>query len=204
MEATFPTLLVAGRPTTKCLRACAQCDHIPSAPQSQGEQQRVFDISNTNFSITPGAGDIDYDLAIVYVQGLEPGACESVLNPSVTVFNVGQQMVSAFAGVMSFDGAAPLVVNWTGSLASGEGVDVAFCEGEPCVTLADGSHVANASVQLTGITDENASNDAYTTNFSHLVRNGCDVDHCHGQLPWRNHMGRDGLQRNGVGRWPLR
>ena len=82
------------------------------------------------------------------------------------MFNVGQQAVTAFSVSLSFDGAAPLVVNWTGSLASGEGVDVEFCENGPCVALADGDHVANASVQLAGATDENASNDDYTANFT--------------------------------------
>ena len=186
---TFPTLLVAGTPNDGNASVL-----VPNVTTSQARlkvkasNNVFFDISNANFSITPGAGDIDYDLAIVTVQGLEPGACESVLNPSVTVFNVGQQVVSAFAVSLSFDGAAPLVVNWTGSLANGEGVDVAFCEGEPCVTLADGSHVANASVQLTGFTDENASNDAYTNNFS--TSSGTDVtwtivtDNYPGETTW--------------------
>ena len=164
---TFPTLLVAGTPNDGSTSVL-----VPNVTTSQARikvkasNNVFFDISNANFSITPGAGDIDYDLAIVSVQGLESESCESVLNPRVSVFNVGQQAVTAFSVSLSFDGATPLVVNWTGSLASGQGVDVEFCENGPCVALADGDHEANASVQLAGATDENASNDGYTANFA--------------------------------------
>ena len=147
-----------------------------------------FDISNANFSITPGAGDIDYDLALVSVQGLNPGPCESVLEPVVTVFNVGQQTVSSFSVSIVVDGGAPDVISWTGTLASGEGVDVSLCEAGPCLALADGNHTVNASVTLNGATDENESNNAYTTSFE--TSSGADVtwtivtDNYPGETTW--------------------
>ena len=125
-----------------------------------------FDISNGNFSITPEPGNIDYDLAIVSVQGLNPGPCESVLDPKVTVFNVEQLRPSRPSACPCRSTEEPR--RWSigqGRSGSGEGVDVAFCESGPCVALADGNHVADAMVQLTGASDENASNDGFTTSF---------------------------------------
>ena len=55
----------------------------------KGSNHVFFDISNNNFGIIPGP-DIDHDLGISSVAGLNP-ACESVLEPVVTVFNVGLQ-----------------------------------------------------------------------------------------------------------------
>ena len=171
---TFPTLLLAGTPNDGSASVL-----VPNVTTSQARikvkasNNVFFDISNANFSITPGAGDMDYDLAIVSVQGLNPGVCESVLNPQVTVFNLGQQVVNAFTVTLEIDGGAPLVVNWTGALGSGESVDVEFCDAGACVALADGAHVANASVQLTGATDENTSNDDFSASFE--TTSGGDV-----------------------------
>ena len=171
---TFPTLLVAGTPNDGSASVL-----VPNLTTSQARvkvkasNNVFFDISNANFSITPGAGNIDYDLALVSVQGLNPGPCESVLEPVVTVFNVGQQAVTAFNVSIAVDGGTPTVISWTGSLASGAGVDVALCDGGPCLALADGDHTVEASVTLAGATDENASNDAYTTSFA--TSSGADV-----------------------------
>ena len=114
-----------------------------------------FDISNANFAITPGAGDIDYDLGIVQATGLTPEACESVLDPVFTVFNGGQQTVSSFQILVAVDDGSPVTLTYNGSLASGESVDVAFCDNGPCLALADGNHTLEAEVQLLGNQDEN-------------------------------------------------
>ena len=186
---TFPTLLVAGTPNDGSASVL-----VPNVTTSQARikvkasNNVFFDISNANFSITPGAGDIDYDLAIASAQGLNPGICESVLNPQVTVFNLGQQVVNAFTVTLEIDGGTPLVVNWTGTIGSGESVDVEFCDAGACVALADGAHVANASVQLTGATDENLSNNDFTTSFE--TTSGGDVtmtvltDNYPGETTW--------------------
>ncbi len=186
---TFPTLLVAGTPNDGSASVL-----VPNVTSSQARikvkasNNVFFDISNANFTITPGAGDIDYDLAIVSAQGLNPGTCESVLDPKLTVFNVGQQVVNAFTVTLEIDGGTPLVVNWTGSLGSGAGVDVEFCDAGACVALADGPHVANATVELTSATDENPSNNDYTTSFE--TTSGGDVtmtvltDNYPGETTW--------------------
>jgi len=186
---TFPTLLVAGTPNDGSASVL-----VPNVTTSQarikvkGSNNVFFDISNANFSITPGAGDIDYDLAIVSAQGLNPGVCESILDPKVTVFNVGQLAVNAFTVTLEIDGGTPLVMNWTGILGSGEGVDIQFCEAGACLALADGPHVANASVQLTNAVDENLSNNDYTTSFE--TTSGGDVtmtvvtDNYPGETTW--------------------
>lgn len=186
---TFPTMLVAGTPNDGSASVL-----VPNLTTSQARikvkasNNVFFDISNANFSITPGTGNIDYDLALVSIQGLNPAPCESVLEPVVTVFNVGQQTVTAFNVSIAVDGGTPTVISWTGSLASGAGVDVALCDAGPCLALADGDHTVDASVSLTGTADENASNDAYTTTFE--TSSGADVtwtivtDNYPGETTW--------------------
>ena len=201
MAYTFPTLLVAGTPNDGSASVL-----VPNLTTSQARikvkasSNVFFDISNANFSITPGAGNIDYDLALVSVQGLNPGPCESVLEPVVTVFNVGQQMVTAFNVSIAVDGGTPTVISWTGSLASGTGVDVALCDAGPCLALADGDHTVDASVTLTGAADENVSNDAYTTSFA--TSSGADaVDHCDGHHRGDHVVGDRRRRFNGVVGW---
>ena len=78
---TFPTLLVAGTPNDGSATVL-----LPNVSTGQarikvkGSNHVFFDISNNNFGIIPGA-DIDHDLGISNVAGLNPGACESVLDP---------------------------------------------------------------------------------------------------------------------------
>jgi len=185
---TFPTLLVAGTPNDGSATVL-----LPNVSTGQarikvkGSNHVFFDISNNNFGITPGS-DIDHDLGISGVAGLNPGACESVLNPVVTVFNVGLQPVSSFNLSLTVDGGDPLLVSWTGTLASGESVDVAFCEGDACLALADGLHEAEVQLTLTSAEDENNLNDSFTTSFE--TNGGADVtwsiltDNYPGETTW--------------------
>ena len=87
----------------------------------------------------------------------------------------------------------PLLVSWTGTLASGESVDVPFCEGEACLALADGLHDAAVQLTLTSAADENVLNDSFTTAFE--TNGGVDVTWTifDRQLPRRNHL--DGFRR---------
>lgn len=185
---TFPTLLIAGTPNDGSATVL-----LPNVSTGQarikvkGSNHVFFDISNNNFGIIPGA-DIDHDLGISNVSGLNPGACESVLNPVVTVFNVGLQPVSSFNLSLTVDGGDPLLVSWTGMLASGESVDVAFCEGDACLALADGLHEAAVQLTLTSAEDENNLNDSFTTSFE--TNGGADVtwsiltDNYPGETTW--------------------
>ena len=185
---TFPTLLVSGTPNDGSATVL-----LPNVSTGQarvkvkGSNHVFFDISNGNFGISPGA-DIDFDLGISNVSGLSPGACESVLNPEVTVVNVGVQAVSSFNLSLTLDGGDPLLVSWTGSLASGESVDVAFCDGEACLALADGLHEAEVQLALTSAEDENDLNDSFTSSFE--TSGGSDVtwtiltDNYPGETTW--------------------
>ena len=185
---TFPTLLIAGTPNDGSATVL-----LPNVSTGQarikvkGSNHVFFDISNNNFGIIPGA-DIDHDLGITNVSGLNPGACESVLNPVVTVFNVGLQPVSSFNLSLTVDGGEPLLVSWAGTLASGESVDVPFCEGDPCLALADGLHEAAVQLTLTSAEDENNLNDSFTTSFE--TNGGADVtwsiltDNYPGETTW--------------------
>ena len=185
---TFPTLLVAGTPNDGSATVL-----LPNVSTGQarikvkGSNHVFFDISNNNFGIIPGS-DIDHDLGISSVAGLNPGACESVLEPVVTVFNVGLQPASSFNLSLTVDGGDPLLVSWTGNLASGESVDVPFCEGEACLALADGLHDASVQLTLTSAEDENDLNDSFTTSFE--TNGGADVtwtiltDNYPGETTW--------------------
>ena len=185
---TFPTLLVAGTPNDGSATVL-----LPNVSTGQarikvkGSNHVFFDISNNNFGIIPGA-DIDHDLAISNVAGLNPGACESVLAPVVTVFNLGLQPASSFNLSLTVDGGEPLLVSWTGNLTSGESVDVPFCEGEACLALADGLHDAAVQLTLTSAEDENDLNDSFITNFE--TNGGADVtwtiltDNYPGETTW--------------------
>lgn len=185
---TFPTLLVAGTPNDGSTTVL-----LPNVSTGQarikvkGSNHVFFDISNNNFGIIPGA-DIDHDLGISNVVGLNPGACESVLDPVVTVFNVGLQPASSFNLSLTVDGGDPLLVSWTGNLASGQSVDVPFCEGEACLALVDGLHDASVQLTLTSAEDENDLNDSFNTSFE--TTGGADVtwtiltDNYPGETTW--------------------
>ena len=185
---TFPTLLVAGTPNDGSATVL-----LPNVSTGQarikvkGSNHVFFDISNNNFGIIPGS-DIDHDLGISGVDGLNPGACESVLDPVVTVLNLGLQPVSSFNLSLTVDGGDPLLVSWTGNLASGESVDVPFCDGEACLALADGVHDAAVQLTLTSAEDENDLNDSFTTAFE--TNGGADVtwtiltDNYPGETTW--------------------
>ena len=117
-------------------------------------------------------------------------ACESVLDPKVTVTNLGNSVCQCLQCHLStFDGDAQ-VVNWTGNLGQWRrGGRRVTCEGEPCVTLGRrrpcGQRLRAAHV---GATDENASNNDYTTSFA--TSSGADVtwtiltDNYPGETTW--------------------
>ena len=163
---TFPTLLLGGTPNDG--NASVSLPNVSTSNariKVKASNNIFFDISNGNFTIEPGIS-LDYDLAVTSIQGLDAGACgSSTLDPVVVVTNLGLQSVSAFNVTFTIDNGEAQTLAWTGSLGSGESVDVQTCEGGPCVVLADGAHVADASVTLVGATDENASNNSLSTSF---------------------------------------
>ena len=186
---TFPTLLLGGTPNDGSASVT-----LPNVSTSnarikvKASNNIFFDISNGNFTIQPGIS-VDYDLAVTNIQGLDAGACGSgTLDPAVVVTNLGLQSVSAFNVTFAIDNGEAQTLAWTGSLGSGESVDVQSCEGGPCVVLADGAHVADASVALIGATDENAANNSLSTAFE--TSSGAEVtwtiltDNYPGETTW--------------------
>ena len=163
---TFPTLLLGGTPNDG--NASVSLPNVSTSNariKVKASNNIFFDISNGNFSIEPGIS-LDYDLAVTSIQGLDAGACgSSTLDPVVVVTNLGLQSVSAFNVTFTIDNGDAQTLSWTGSLGSGESVEVQTCEGGPCLLLADGAHVADAMVTLVGATDENASNNSLSTSF---------------------------------------
>ena len=186
---TFPTLLLGGTPNDGSASVT-----LPNVSTSnarikvKASNNIFFDISNGNFTIQPGIS-VDYDLAVTNIQGLDAGACGSgTLDPVVVVTNLGIQAVSAFNVTFAIDNADAQTIAWTGNLGSGESVEVQSCEGGPCVVLADGAHVADASVALIGPTDENGANNSLSTAFE--TSSGAEVtwtiltDNYPGETTW--------------------
>ena len=162
---TFPTLLLGGTPNDGSVAVSLPNISTSNARIKVKASNNVFfDISNGNFSIEQGAS-IDYDLAISSIQGLDPDACVSSVAPVVVVTNSGLQTITAFNVTLTLDNGLPQVLAWTGNLSSGGSVEVQACEGGACISLADGTHVANATVDLIGAVDENVSNNSLETSF---------------------------------------
>ena len=162
---TFPTLLLGGTPNDGS--AAVSLPNISTSNariKVKASNNVFFDISNGNFGIEQGPS-IDYDLAISSIQGLDPDACVSTVAPVVVVTNLGLQTVTAFNVTLTLDNGLPQVLPWTGNLSSGESVEVQACEGDACISLADGTHFANATVDLIGAVDENVSNNSLETSF---------------------------------------
>ena len=160
---TFPTLLLAG--TSNDGSASVSLPNLETSNariKVKASNNIFFDISDGNFTIEPA---FTYDVAVSSIQGLNASGCDGSLEPKVEVTNLGLQPVTAFNVILTFDNADVQTLAWTGSLGSGESVEVQVCDGGPCVVLADGAHVADATVTLVGATDENESNNNASTSF---------------------------------------
>ncbi|MBT6835995.1 MAG: PKD domain-containing protein [Bacteroidetes bacterium] len=84
------------------------------------------------------------------------------VSPTVTIKNNGIDTLISVDVTYDIDGGTPVVINWSGSLATGASEVVAF----PAIILTVGAHTMNAGTSNpNGITDENTVNDNSAKNY---------------------------------------
>ena len=111
------------------------------------------------------AGNIDNDALVSNI--ISPATSYScsglTVTPEVEIKNLGQNVITSVKINYSFDGAATVTQDWTGTLASLASVTVSLAD----ITLASGSHTFEAFTTLpNGVADENPGNDSKTQNIN--------------------------------------
>ena len=163
---------------------------------SQGQGDRMQALLCTRWS-TRGHFDIQRmscplfltsisSASILSVNAPSGFSCSTEVNPSITLFNNGANLLTSATITYDIDGGAAATYSWTGSLEFGQTDDIIL----PTQTPGDGAHIFNVSVSdPNGGVDENTSNDAGSSNFS-LDSQGIDVtmsltlDNYPGETTW--------------------
>ncbi|APY07067.1 hypothetical protein BWZ20_01555 [Winogradskyella sp. J14-2] len=113
--------------------------------------------------IFPAIQIFDNDASVNGGPGLEAELCGADFTPQITVVNRGNLPLTSAIITYSFDAGADTVVNWTGSLLTGEEAVVAT---PTYGNLSVGNHILNISVSNpNGVADENMANDNFTHSF---------------------------------------
>ncbi|MEO1032100.1 MAG: T9SS type A sorting domain-containing protein, partial [Bacteroidota bacterium] len=118
----------------------------------------------TTIDIFPAIQIFDNDASVNGGASLEAELCNADFTPQITVINRGSLTLTSATVTYSFDSGADTVVNWTGSLLTGEEAVVAT----PIYNnLSAGNHVLNISVaNPNGVADENTANDNFVHSFN--------------------------------------
>ena len=145
-----------------------------------------IDGANSSYVNQLGAGRIDayqalvclnafsyaLDAAITDVNSPSNSICGTTISPEVTLRNFGSTTLTSVDIVYQAGNNASQTFNWSGSLASGQSVSVTL----PSQTFGAGSYSFTASTNNpNGGTDQNASNDQETSNFT-IVPNGDNLN----------------------------
>ena len=113
--------------------------------------------------IYPAVQIFNNDATVNAGPGNEAILCGADFTPQVTLVNRGVFNLTSATVTYSFDGGANTVVNWTGSLMTGEEAVVAT---PSYGGLAVGSHSISISVaNPNGVADENTTNDSFNFAF---------------------------------------
>ncbi|WP_299362073.1 T9SS type A sorting domain-containing protein [Winogradskyella sp.] len=114
--------------------------------------------------IFPAVQIFDNDASVNGGPNLEAEICNTDFTPQVTVINRGSLALTSATVTYNLDSDANTVVNWTGSLLTGEQAVVAT----PIYNnLSAGSHTFNISVaNPNGVADENTTNDNFAYSFT--------------------------------------
>ena len=104
------------------------------------------------------------DLNVQSITGASGVFCSDAITPSVVVRNAGSSSITSFTLNYDVDGTNSQLINWTGSLTTGNSVTLNIGS---ITGIASGNHTFNASTSSpNGGTDENTSNDTGSSNFS--------------------------------------
>ncbi len=92
--------------------------------------------------------------------------CAATVNPQITVRNAGINTLTSFTIQYNIDGAANQTQLWTGSLASGNTVNVSL----PAATPAAGAHTYNVNlINPNGGVDQNNANNSGSSSFTTIA-----------------------------------
>jgi hypothetical protein len=159
---------------------------FPNTPTStarlkiKGSDHVFFDISDANFSVTPAADPEPYDAEVSSLNGFSSEVCGVAISPSITVTNVGIETLNAFDVLFDLDNGSNIqTINWSGSLAAGEQVEIALCaDSENCMATPEGNHTLEVSVELTNQTDGNENNNSIQAAFASGCFDSCSNCGC--------------------------
>lgn len=143
------------------------CFHLSWDGSAANERLRDWlDPSNTTNTLNgfdPNAPTVANDAGIFSVTSPVGVVCASNFTPVVVLRNYGSSTLTTTVINYNVDAGANQVFNWTGSLASGQSVNVTL----PTMATTAGAHTFNAFTTLpNGSADGNAANDAGLSNFT--------------------------------------
>lgn len=158
---------------------------LPNLPTSSARikvkavDNYFFDISNSNFTISPAADPVAVDAWLTGVSGASGEVCGEAIQPVATIQNLGSTTLTALDVTFSVDGgASEITVNWTGSLGYLETVDIEACANSGCLEAPTGAHQLAVNVLTVGQTDEDPTNNASTAAFESGCFEGCTACGC--------------------------
>lgn len=139
-----------------------------------------FDISDGNFTLQPAVDPTEIDAWVSAVDGASGEVCGEAVAPTATITNLGGTALTAFDVTFSLDdGAAEVVVPWTGTLAYLESVEVSACAEGTCFDAPAGPHNLTASVTLPAdLVDEAPDNNTFVSEFTSGCFEGCATCGC--------------------------
>ncbi|MEO0404998.1 MAG: CARDB domain-containing protein [Bacteroidota bacterium] len=161
---TYPFLLLSGTPNDGSANVFIPDNQTNSARiKVKGNGNIFFDISNTNFTISPAIGQNDNDAGVLGIAQPQGDYCGDQIDPEFTIFNQGALNLTSLDIAYDVDGATPTVINWTGNLAPG-GSEVITV---PTLVIAGGSHTFNVNLSNpNGVADDNPTNNSSSSSFT--------------------------------------
>jgi PKD repeat protein len=155
--------------------------HTPTLPRTQLincllSSADNIDAQNPNFIGQIGSGRInaheamlcitsaalDRDIAVSQIISPFGTTCSPTITPEIVISNYGGNTISSMEINYQVDNGTILTQNWTGSLASGQSVNVSL----PTLFVSNGIHTFKAfTTSPNNSTDQNMSNDQSTISF---------------------------------------
>ena len=119
-----------------------------------------------------GVPPLDLDGALSQPKGASGTVCGSQITPSVTLINLGLDVITSATISYHINGGPNQQMNWTGSLSRYQSEIIELDE----QTLTDGSYTFTAEVTtVNGVADENAANNTVSSSFT-IVTGGVFID----------------------------
>ncbi|NQX91802.1 MAG: hypothetical protein HRT74_06710, partial [Flavobacteriales bacterium] len=161
---TYPFLLLSGTANDGSADVFIPDSETSTARiKVKGNGNIFFDISNTNFTISPAIGQNDNDAGIAGIASPQGDFCGDQVDPEFTIFNQGALNLTSLDIAYDIDGGTPTSISWTGNLAPGASEVITI----PTITVATGPHTFNVNVSNpNGVADDNTTNNQSSSSFS--------------------------------------